>query len=162
MKKVLLFMLAVLPLVLGSCSSDDDDNVNGTSGSIDVTVTFNDNDIANKRDDNHFYVYLISTEGYTVTHEPIFDGYSYYVIAKDANGNERGLNAEWKANAVTFDTELTAHVGNYGSVFPYGKCIVILEEWKGASSWYRYAHTSVNESNSIKLEYGSSLWSKPI
>lgn len=161
MKKILFFMFAALPLVFGSCSSDDEE-VNGTSGSIDVTVTFNDNDIANKKHKNHFYVYLISTEGYTLTSEPQNDGYRYYIDVKDSNGKEDRLYAEWKANGITFDTELTAHVGNYGSVFPYGKCVLILEEWKGASYWYRYAHTSVNESNSIKLEYGSSLWSQSV
>lgn len=160
MKKILFFMLAALPLVFGSCSSDDEE-INGTSGSIDVTVTFSDEDIAAKRNKHNYYVYLISTEGYTLTSEPQIDGHRYYIEVKDSNGKEDRLYAEWRGNSVTFDTELISYVGNYGSVFPYGKCVLILEEWKGAAKWYRYSYTSVNESNSIKLEYGSSLWREP-
>ena len=156
MKKIFMFVLAVLPLVLGSCSSDGDE-VHGTSEAIDVTVTFNDDDIAAKRNYNRFYVYLISTEGYTVVSEPNRLSTQYYVDVKDSNGKESRLYAEWWAKALTSDSELTARVWESGSVFPYGKCMVILEEWSGAAHWFKYINTTLNESDAINLTYGSFL-----
>lgn len=162
MKKILFFMLAALPLVFGSCSSDDGDKVNGTSNNIDVTITFDDNDIANGKDKRSYTVYLISTEGYTLTTEMNCLHYNYYINGKDANGNSKTLRAEWQGKGAALSTGISAHVWKKNSVFPYGKCIVILEEWSGPSSWYRYIETSVGNSDEITIPYGSPKWSESI
>ena len=153
MKKILFFMLAALPLVFGSCSSDDED-INGTSR-IDVTVKFDENDIANERNMHKYKVYLISTEGYTNVGEPQVIGFRYYINAKNKDGVEETLYSDWWASAMTLDTEINAYVGNYREVFPYGKCVLILEEWKGVVGWYMYANTHLDESNAITIKYSS-------
>ena len=155
MKKILFFMLAALPLVFGSCSSDGEE-INGTSGSIEVTVTFSDEDIAAKRNNNDYYVCLISTEGYTEISEPNREGARYYVDVKESNGNKKRLYA-YSRKAMTLETEINAFVGDYGEVFPYGKCVLILEEWKGAARWFKYINTSLDKSNTINLSYSSLL-----
>lgn len=161
MKKILLLLFAALPLVFGSCSSDDEE-INGTSGSIDVTVTFSDEDIAAKRNYHKYFVYLISTAGYTLTTEMNCLHYNYYINGKDANGNPKTLRAEWQGKGAADKNDISAHVWKKNSVFPYGKCIVILEEWSGPSSWYRYIETSVGNSNEITIPYGSPKWSESI
>lgn len=155
MKKILLLLLAALPLVFGSCSSDDEE-INGTSR-IEVTVTFDENDIANERNKHKYDVYLISTEGYNIVDEPHRSGVRYSISVKDNNGTERTLYSDWWAIGMTLDTEINAFVGIYGEVFPYGKCVLILEEWKGAARWFKYINTSLDKSNTINLAYSSLL-----
>lgn len=173
MKKILLLLLAALPLVFGSCSSDGEE-INGTSNGIDVTIKFS-NDTENVKHLVDYSVHLISIGDATIQSVSYENPYErYYINIRKSNGETETRYSDWYGKCMQeFDSNknrlpvLSAHCyKNFAlssDVFPYGKCLVILNyNYRGFTTdgVYYYKVATLTGSNVLDLDLTDGTWTE--